>query len=109
MNAAERLTQLSGQPGGTAAERLRRIAGVAGVAGAMLVAFSGLPSGSASGHLLSDKATVVQPTQNRLYGGGGGRPAFDQEIEMAVLKQAIEEDEIIVVALAKMIATGAFT
>lgn len=57
--ARERLVQLSELAGGSAAQHLRQIArfaGVAGItAGALLVAYSGLPTGGAEKHLLADQ------------------------------------------------------
>lgn len=53
--AAERLKLLSGLPSGvSAAEHLKQIAGVVGIAGALLVSYSGLPSATAAEHLLAD-------------------------------------------------------
>lgn len=56
MTALERLKQLTGLSGVSAGAALRSLAGVAGVAGALLVGWSGLPSGAAAQHLLSDGA-----------------------------------------------------
>lgn len=59
MTALERLRLLAGAHASTGAA-LRSLVGVAGVAGALLVAYSGLPTGSAAQHLLS-AGTVAQP------------------------------------------------
>lgn len=56
---AERLQELSGLSGVSAAEHLKAIAGAAGVAGVLLVAYSGLSTGTATEHLLVD--TSVEP------------------------------------------------
>lgn len=55
--AAQRLATLSGLSGVSAAQMLRQIAAGA-TAGAMLVAYSGLPSATAATHLLHDVSTV---------------------------------------------------
>ena len=60
--AAERLVQLTGGAGSlTAAQRLRMIGGAAATAGALLVAFSGLPSATAAEHLLADRTAQALP------------------------------------------------
>ncbi len=73
MNTGERLVFLSGTTGLTAGEHLRRIALrwgnlAAGTAGALLVAFSGLPTTTAAQHLLHDPAEVVATVTN-IFGG----------------------------------------
>lgn len=112
MTAAQRLAQLSGLSGVSAAEHLRKIAGVAGAAGAMLVAYSGLTSGTAADHLLTDRQAVIPPIVSTQgtgggAGGGGGWGAEQEDYSEIQLKQALEEDEIIVMAIAKLVATGA--
>jgi hypothetical protein len=49
--AAARITAVSGLTGVSASAHLRQLAGTYGIAGAMLVAFSGLPSATAAQHL----------------------------------------------------------
>ena len=69
--ALERITQLSGLSGVSAAQHLKQIAGAAGIAGALLVAFSGLPTGTAAEHLLANGGTPP-PVTDISYGGGFG-------------------------------------
>jgi len=54
MTALERLRLLAGASGTTGAA-LTRLAGTTGLAGALLVAYSGLPVGTAMQHLLQDR------------------------------------------------------
>lgn len=70
MNAGQRLAALSGAPGLSAAEHLKRIAGAAGVAGALLVAYSQLPTGSAEQHLLAERQ--AQAPEGRHSGARSG-------------------------------------
>ena len=65
--ALERITQLSGLSGVSAAQHLKQIAGAVGIAGALLVAYSGLPTGTAAQHLLADNAA-----EQAASGGGKG-------------------------------------
>lgn len=66
--AAERLVALAGS-GGQAGVLLRQI-GVAGLtAGALLVAYSGLPTATAAEHLLAERVTAAVAAGS---GGGGG-------------------------------------
>lgn len=60
--AGERLVALSGPGTASAGARLRTLAGVAGLAGALLVTYSGLPAGTASTHLLFDRTSVERPS-----------------------------------------------
>lgn len=71
MTAAERLKQLSGAGDISAAARLRRIAGIAGAAGAILVAYSALPTATAAAHLLHDREAVEEVRPGFVYGSGG--------------------------------------
>lgn len=70
MTAGDRLRLLSGAGDTSAAARLRRIAGVAGLAGAMLVAYSGLPTATAAVHLLHERVVEETPPATGVYGGG---------------------------------------
>lgn len=67
MTAAERLVLLSGRPGRTAGEQLRMIAGALATTGALLVAYSGLPTGTAAEHILVDH---VQEESGQVFGAG---------------------------------------
>lgn len=61
MTTGERLALLSGLSGVSAAEHLKKIAGTIGLAGALLVMASGLPSGTAEEHLLAEKTASGTP------------------------------------------------
>ena len=110
---------LSGLSGVSAAEHLKKIAAATGVAGALLVGYSGLTTGTAAEHLLADAGQVVRPV---LSGGGGGvfkvgrrsasrfvvtpqRDAHDDAMELE--HQIRHEEEIIVMAVARLIVSGA--
>lgn len=62
MNAAQRLSTLSGLAGVSAAVHLKAIAGAAGVAGVLLVAYSQLPTGTAAQHLFAERSQVEVAT-----------------------------------------------
>lgn len=68
MTAAERLVALAGSTGSAAA--LLAMIGSGGTTGAALVNYSGLPTGTASDHLLTDSVTTVSnwltPIRRRL-------------------------------------------
>lgn len=102
MTALERLKQLSGLSGGSAGEALRKIAGASGLAGALLVGYSGLPTGTAAEHLLADHQQLTQPV-------GGGGTAFREAPESDLQQQIQQDDEIIILAVAQLIVHGAFT
>lgn len=70
---AERLTLLSGLSGVSAAAHLKNIAAAAGVAGALLVSYSGLSTGTAAEHLRVDRLPDAR------YVGGGGSSADERE------------------------------
>ena len=59
--AGERPTELSPLGAATAAEHLKAIADASGVAGVLLVAFSGLDDGTAAEHLLADGDAGAPP------------------------------------------------
>lgn len=101
MTALERLKQLSGLSGVSAGEALRKIAGASGLAGALMVGFSGLPTGTAAEHLLADGHQVVQ-----IVGGGG---TYQEAAPDALLQQIKDEDEILIMAVAQMVVSGVFT
>lgn len=65
MKAGDRLKQISGAGGTTAAARLRRIGGAASTAGALLVAYSGFATATAAVHLFADRVD-----ESRYYGSG---------------------------------------
>ena len=67
MTAGERLLFLSGRPGRTAGEQLRMIAGALATSGALLVAYSGLPTGTATQHILVDH---FRDDDGQVYGAG---------------------------------------
>lgn len=75
MTAAERLLQLAGTTG-TAAALLLSI-GAGATAGAALVSYSGLASGTAAAHLLTDR--VQAPASSG--GGGWASPRYRQRHE----------------------------
>ena len=119
MTAAQRLAQLSGLTGVSAAEHLKRIALAAGVAGALLVAYSGLPAGSAAQHLLTDRSVV----QSLPTGSGGGAAAgvaqdddktwrierkqrIDKEQAMARAALVSKQDAEVIEIVAVLISTG---
>lgn len=76
MTAGERLRQLAGQAG--AAGALLLLIGTGATAGAALVDYSGLPTGTAAEHLLADRVAITP------YQGGGGPD--EEDWERAVLE-----------------------
>ena len=68
MTALERL-RLAAGPGGTTGDALKRMGRGAGLAGALLVAYSGLASATAAQHLLH----VVADQPQQVYGSGAQR------------------------------------
>lgn len=102
--ALERITQLSGLSGVSAAQHLKQIAGAAGIAGALLVAFSGLPTGTAAEHLLANGGTP--PVTDISYGGGFGSH-FHEDVDLR--KQAERarrkkmENEAVVMAIVQFV------
>lgn len=105
MTALERITQLSGLSGVSAAQHLKQIAGAAGIAGALLVAFSGLPTGTAAEHLLANGGTPP-PVTDISYGGGFGSH-FHEDVDLR--KQAERarrkkmENEAVVMAIVQFV------
>jgi hypothetical protein len=90
---------LSGLSGVTAAEHLKKIAGIFGVsAGVILAAYSQLPTGEAIDHLLVDRQ-VVEETIQLTFGGSGWN--FDESGKKITGKNKlgelieIEDEEII--------------
>lgn len=114
MTALERLRQLSGLSGVSAGEALRKIAGASGLAGALLVGFSGLPSGTAAEHLLAPGQQA--PAEPMASGSGGGVftdprittlfAAGDAERDLAL--QIQQEDEAMLMVIAQLMVNGAF-
>lgn len=113
MTAGERLAFLSGLSGVSAAEHLKKIANSIGLAGALLLAASGLPGGTAEELLLS------HPTPVAAQGGGGGghvKPVLattpsdyqPHDNELALQQQIQQEDDILILAVAHLITLGAF-
>ena len=103
MTALERITQLSGLSGVSAAQHLKQIAGAAGIAGALLVAFSGLPTGTAAEHLLANGGTPP-PVTGISYGGGFGghfHENVDRQAERARRKKT--ENEAVVMAIVQFV------
>ena len=96
MTALERLRLLAG-PGGTTGDALKRLAGTAGVAGALLVAYSGLDTGTAAQHLLADKVVAV----NSFSGP-------DDEPNTRKTKIA-NQNKAVMAMLVSLIASGAIT
>lgn len=84
MTAGERLAQLAGH-GGTASALLAAI-GAGATAGAMLVAYSGLPTGTAAAHLMTD---VVAESA----GGGGWYGRFAKPATPKEIRRPVEDDE----------------
>ncbi|MBP6779528.1 MAG: hypothetical protein KA784_00095 [Aquabacterium sp.] len=80
MTAAERLVFLSGRPGRTAGEQLRMIAGALATTGALLVAYSGLPTGTAAEHILVDH---VREESGQVFGAGAAGPKSGQALPAA--------------------------
>lgn len=65
MNAGQRLAALTLGAGPGAGARLLALVGHAGAAGALLAAYSGLPSGAAAVHLLAEQLTpAVRPPRS---------------------------------------------
>lgn len=104
--AAERLVALAGS-GGQAGALLRQI-GITGLtAGALLVAYSGLPTATAAVHLMTDRVTVVAVTGGS--GGGGSvralRPAPRRyEAPPFVSEKARVDNEMFDTALALLLS-----
>ena len=117
MTTGERLALLSGLSGVSAGEHLKKLAGSIGLAGALLLASSGLPDGTAQELLLAGPAPIVAPVTNS-GGGGGGRinPIAKQLLadyqqhdnELALQQQIQQEDDILIMAVAHLITLGAF-
>lgn len=115
MTALERLRQLSGLSGASAGDALRKIARASGLAGALLVGFSGLATGTAAEHLLSNGQQIpVTPTEST--GSGGGvfsdpklttlftETSTDDDLAL----QIQQEDEAIFMVIAQLMVNGAF-
>jgi len=94
MTALERLRLLAG-PGGTTGDALKRLAGTAGVAGVLLVAYSGLDTGTAAQHLLYDRAVLI----NTLSG-----PDFEPSFRKTKIAN---QNKAVIAMLVSMIASGA--
>ena len=101
MTAGERLVYLSGMSGATTAQMLRRIGGQAAkTTGAALVAYSGLATGTAAQHLLT----------NRVMGGGGPTPYrypwdnADKEHSNWQRRRLLDDDETLLAAVAALVA-----
>lgn len=92
MTALERITQLSGLSGVSAAQHLKQIAGAAGIAGALLVAFSGLPTGTAAEHLLANAV----PEQAQSGGAGKGKVSRGHEVKQRVVTYKLPEAPVTV-------------
>jgi hypothetical protein len=78
MTALERL-RLAAGPGGSTGDALKRMGRGAGLAGALLVAYSGLASATAAEHLLH---VVDRPQQ--IYGSGARAAESDDELRRIV-------------------------
>lgn len=90
--ALERITQLSGLSGVSAAQHLKQIAGAAGIAGALLVAFSGLPTGTAAEHLLANAV----PEQAQSGGAGKGKVSRGHEVKQRAITYKLPEAPVTV-------------
>ena len=91
MTAAERLAQLSGLAGVSAAAMLLAI-GTGGTAGALLLSRSSLASDTAAAHLL-DAGNVVIAT------GGGGWIGKKTKRKAREESRPVENDEALIIAL----------
>lgn len=101
MTAAERLKLLSGAGGTSAGARLRRIGGAAATAGALLVAYSGLPTGTAAQHLLTDRIATSSDS------GGGGRAKSHQPEADDYDEQRERNNRIAIQTIIALVASGA--
>lgn len=84
MTAGERLAQISGLSGVSAAAMLLAI-GTGATAGALLVDYSGLESGTAAEHLLTDASIVVPPQVSEAGAGYYPYPLQIDDIEEETL------------------------
>lgn len=84
--AGQRLANLSGLTGVSAAEHLRAIAGVYGTAGAMLVAYSGLGPNTAAVHLMHDRLDRATVTGGVLVAPKHQRRDSDDDVLLFLLK-----------------------
>ena len=109
MTAEERLVFLSGTTGLTAGEHLRRIALrwgnlAAGTAGALLVAFSGLPTGTAAQHLLHDPAEVVSTVTNIF--GGPDASLYDEALAKRRAQFIRRQNDLIIMTVIAAVTGG---
>lgn len=107
--AAQRLKELSGS-GLTAGQRLRAIGGATALtAGALLVSYSGLPSGTAAEHLLATRA-IEQPAPSGASTYGGRyivSPRRDAGDVARLDKASIEhQNDVLLMIAATLIKSG---